>query len=172
MPGRGARADGGQETSSPLPHSHPNLSTCNPTQQGVRRLSYQGLLAVLPRLAEARGCTVAEVVRRLLACEGPTRTATTTPENVRLSDRSNFCGARFCWAMDAGLEGGVLTPSALRLACLPASAMYPLLTQLAHFTFAATGVAARGGPSVVEKRITLEAAVDRSGRRTALAPVE
>lgn len=40
--------------------------------QGARRMSFQAFVGSLPRLAEARGCERGEVVRRLLACEGPT----------------------------------------------------------------------------------------------------
>ncbi len=40
--------------------------------QVARRMSFQAFVGSLPRLAEARGCERGEVVRRLLACEGPT----------------------------------------------------------------------------------------------------
>ncbi|PRW56603.1 p25-alpha domain-containing [Chlorella sorokiniana] len=86
--------------------------------KGGRRLSYPAFAALLPRLAEARCCTEAEVVRRIAGCQGPSRTATTTPEAVRLADRANF-----------------------------------------------TGVAARGGPSTVDDRVTLANLTDRSGRK-------
>lgn len=80
-----------------VPSCHLLAVPCHPiaiqTQQGARRMSFPQFLGCLPRLAEARGCTEAEVVRRLVACEGPTRHGTTTPEAVRLSDRSNFSGA-------------------------------------------------------------------------------
>lgn len=65
-----------------------------PLLQGGRRLSYPSFVALLPRLAEARCCTEAEVVRRLTACQGPSRTATTTPQAVRLADKANFTGVR------------------------------------------------------------------------------
>lgn len=63
--------------------------------QGGRRLSYSAFTQLLPRLAEARCCTEPEVVRRLAACQGPSRTATTTPEAVRLADKANFTGKRW-----------------------------------------------------------------------------
>ncbi|KAL4441547.1 hypothetical protein ABPG77_002051 [Micractinium sp. CCAP 211/92] len=61
--------------------------------KGARRMSFQAFVGSLPRLAEARGCERGEVVRRLLACEGPTLSRATTPDAVPLfDDKSNFSG--------------------------------------------------------------------------------
>ncbi|KAI3427944.1 hypothetical protein D9Q98_006334 [Chlorella vulgaris] len=86
--------------------------------QGARRISYRQFCSAVPRLADARGCDAAELARLIVASGGPCRNNTTTPEAVRLSNKSNF-----------------------------------------------SGIAARGGPSTVEKeRITLAGMCDRSGR--------
>jgi hypothetical protein len=61
--------------------------------QGARRISYRQFCSAVPRLAEARGCDAAEVARLIVASDGPRRNNTTTPEAVRLSNKSNFSGA-------------------------------------------------------------------------------
>lgn len=70
----------------------------------------------LPRLAEARRCSRAELVESLCACEGPTSHSATTPQTgLALAERSNF-----------------------------------------------TSIAARGGPSTLDARVTLEGMVQRT----------
>jgi hypothetical protein len=64
----------------------------DPGLQGARRITFKQFRSLLPRLAEARGCAESEVAARIAACQGPSRNNTTTPEAVRLSDRSNFTG--------------------------------------------------------------------------------
>lgn len=70
-----------------------------PPSQGARRLGFPAFLATLPLLADARGCTEAEIARRVAASEGPSRTAVTTPEVVRLAERQAFVGE------PAGVDG-------------------------------------------------------------------
>ena len=89
------------------PSSSPHLPACLPAcpapcLQGARRITYSQFQAALPRLAEARGCEEGEVVSRIVASTGPTRNNTTTPEAVRLSDRSSFTGG---WLPLGGLVG-------------------------------------------------------------------
>lgn len=144
----------------------------------MRRLSYKALLTAVPKLAAARGCTPAEIVRRLAACDGPTRTATTTPENVRLSERGSFCGEAQggpggAWCMGGGwVACAACPPPAGVKACWSMHLWRPQLppTRTPPPCCRTAGIAARGGPTVVEKRVTLEAAVDRSRRRSALVP--
>ncbi len=50
-------------------------------------------------------------MRRIAACQGPSRTATTATEAVRLADKGNFTGEPLaCWAC-------YRAPGALRLRC-------------------------------------------------------
>jgi len=139
--------------------------------QGARRLSYTAFASdLLPRLAEARCCTEAELVRRIAACQGPSRTATTAPEAVRLADKGNFTGeplACLCCAMTRLVQNRctcIAKPTTSRLLQLDCSAIVRLAVISQHMLFhvaSASGVAARGGPSTVDERLTLASMTER-----------
>lgn len=101
------------------------------------------------------------MVRRIAACNGPSRSSTTTPEAVRLADKAQFTGAR---------RGGGHKPAApttLSTECGKQRPAHKALPHLARSILPCwpAGVAARGGPSVVDGRVTLASLTDRSGRK-------
>lgn len=102
------------------------------------------------------------MVRRIAACNGPSRSSTTTPEAVRLADKAQFTGAR------RGCGHKPAAPTTLSTECAKQRPAHTLA--LPHVARSIppcwpAGVAARGGPSVVDDRVTLASLTDRSGRK-------